>query len=58
MHDDRAVVDAVAVAHLSAPVAEGYPREEAVAEARAFLDGRPYVPREQAQRTLVSHRSW
>ena len=52
------VVDAVAVAHLSAPVAEGYPREEAVAEARAFLDGRPYVPREQAQRTLVSHRSW
>jgi GT2 family glycosyltransferase len=52
------VVDAVAVAHLSAPVAEGYPREEAVAEARAFLDGRPYVPRGEAQRTRAAHRSW
>ncbi|MFL5820519.1 MAG: glycosyltransferase [Solirubrobacteraceae bacterium] len=52
------VVDAVAVAHLTAPVAEDYRREEAVAEARAFLDGRPYLPRDDAQRTLVAHRSW
>jgi len=52
------VVDAVAVAHLTAPVAQGYRRDEAVSEARAFLDGRPYVARAEAQRTLVSHRSW
>jgi GT2 family glycosyltransferase len=52
------VVDAVAVAHLSAAVAEAYPREQAVAEAQAFLDGRPYVPRAEAQRTLAAHRSW
>jgi GT2 family glycosyltransferase len=52
------VVDAVAVAHLAAPVADSYPRAEAVAEAEAFLDGRPYVSRAEAQRTLATHRRW
>jgi GT2 family glycosyltransferase len=52
------VVDAVAVEHLRAPVAGGYGRDEAVAEARSFLDGRPYVPRAEAQRTLAVHRGW
>jgi hypothetical protein len=46
------------VAHLSAAVAEAYPREQAVAEAQTFLDGRPYVPRAEAQRTLAVHRTW
>lgn len=51
------VVDALPIAHIAAPVAGGYRHDEAVAEARAFLDGRPYVPRADAQRTLVAHRS-
>lgn len=41
------VVDATPVLHL-APVAEGYDREGAAGEARAFLAGRPYVTRDQA----------
>jgi len=52
------VVDALPVAHLSAPVADAYPRVEAVAEAEAFLDGRPYVTRPEALRTVATHRRW
>lgn len=52
------VLDALAIAHLSAPVAGVYGREGALAEARTFLEGRSYLPREQAQRTLATHRSW
>jgi GT2 family glycosyltransferase len=48
------VVDATPIRH-AVPVAEAYPREDAVAEARAFLDGRPYVRRAEA-RTLRTHR--
>lgn len=51
------VVDAVAIAHLGGAVAAAYPREQAVEEARRFLETRPYVPRAQAQRTLVAHRT-
>jgi hypothetical protein len=29
-----------------------------VAEARAFLADHPYVPADEANRTLVVHRSW
>ena len=50
------VVDATPVRHLR-PVAGDYPRDAAVAEAEAFLDGRAYVGREQAQETLAEHRS-
>jgi hypothetical protein len=42
------IVDATPVAHTLAPVAGGYSREAAVAEARAFLADRPYVTREEA----------
>ena len=49
------VVDATPVLH-AVPVAEAYPRDAAVAEARAFLATRPYVPREQANRTLRTFR--
>lgn len=52
----QGVVDALAIAHLSAPVADGYRRADAIAEARAFLADRPYLPRDQAQRTLATHR--
>ena len=52
------VVDATAVAHGLRPVAAGYDGASAIAEAREFLRGRPYVTATQAQRTLVTHRSW
>jgi len=52
------VVDAVAIRHLAAPAAAGYRREEAVAEARSFLAGRPYLSAIEADRTLATHRSW
>jgi len=48
------VVDATPVLH-TVPVAQTYPRPDAVAEARAFLAGRPYVPRAEV-RTLRTHR--
>jgi GT2 family glycosyltransferase len=49
------VVDATPVLH-TIPQAAAYPREEAVAEARAFLAGRPYVTRDEAAVTLRTHR--
>lgn len=52
------VVDATAVAHGLRPVASGYDGSSAIAEAREFLRGRPYVTAKQAQRTLATHRSW
>jgi GT2 family glycosyltransferase len=52
------VTDAVAIGHRAAPAAGSYSREEAVAEARAFLAERPYLSAEQSQRTLTTHRRW
>ncbi|HWK28856.1 MAG TPA: glycosyltransferase [Solirubrobacter sp.] len=49
------VVDVTPVRHLQ-PVAASYPRDAAIAEAEAFLDGRAYVTREEASETLVEHR--
>ncbi len=49
------IVDATPVGHTLRPAAATYPREEAIAEARAFLDGRPYVTRDDV-RTLRGHR--
>ena len=48
------VVDATPILH-AVPAAAAYGRDDAVAEARAFLDGRPYVRRDEA-RTLRTHR--
>ena len=42
------IVDATPVGHTLAPAAQGYSREAAVAEARAFLADRRYVTREEA----------
>jgi hypothetical protein len=52
------VIDAVPVEHGIRKVAASYDRREAIAEARRFLAGRPYVKAAEAQRTLVTHRSW
>ncbi|MTD46201.1 glycosyltransferase [Conexibacter sp. W3-3-2] len=49
------VVDATPVGHELRPVADTYPRDEAVAEATAFLRTRPYVPRDEV-RTVRSGR--
>lgn len=49
------VVDAAPVAHTLRPTAASYPREAAVAEARAFLADRPYVRRDEV-RTLARRR--
>lgn len=50
------VTDAVAIRHRAAPAADAYSREAAIAEARAFLAGRPYVRAEEAKRTVTTHR--
>lgn len=52
------VVDAVAIRHLAAPAGEAYSREQAVAEARAFLADRPHLSAPEAQRTLTTYRRW
>jgi len=52
------VVDAVAIRHRTAPAAAAYEREAAVAEARAFLSGRPYLSATEAGRTMTTHRDW
>ena len=52
------VIDAVAIAHRSAPAASAYSREQALGEARAFLRERPYLRAAEAQQTLVTHRRW
>jgi GT2 family glycosyltransferase len=49
------VVDATPIGHTIRPAASDYPRETAAAEARRFLDGRPYVARDDV-RTLAAYR--
>jgi GT2 family glycosyltransferase len=52
------VIDAVAIRHGAAPAGSSYSREQAVAEARAFLELHPYLSAAEAQQTLATHRSW
>jgi GT2 family glycosyltransferase len=52
------VVDAVPIRHRSRPVAAGYSREAAIAEAREFLAERPYLPASEARATVGRHGSW
>jgi GT2 family glycosyltransferase len=49
------VVDATPIAHTLRPAGDAYARDAAVAEAEAFLEGRPYVRRDEV-RTLAVHR--
>ena len=46
------VIDALPVRHEWQPIAAGYSHDEAMAEAREFLAGRPHLKRAEAQRTL------
>jgi len=52
------VVDAVSIRHRAAPAGAAYDRDAAIAEARSFLAGRPYLNAGEAGRTLTTHRSW
>jgi hypothetical protein len=49
------VVDATPIRHEGAPVATGYPSDQAIEEARAFLANRPYIRAAAAQETLTTH---
>jgi hypothetical protein len=52
------VVDATPIRHVVRPIADDYRRDDAVAEARAFLAARPSVTANEAQRTLATHARW
>jgi hypothetical protein len=52
------VVDATPIGHRLRLIAASYDRSAAIAEGREFLAGKRYVPAEEAQRTLVAHRTW
>ena len=49
------IIDAVPIRH-TRPVAASYPRDAAMAEADRFLDGKPYLTREQAAEVLEEYR--
>ena len=53
-----AVIDAVTIRHRETPSGGRYSREQAVDEARAFLQGRPYLTADEARRTLTAYRHW
>jgi GT2 family glycosyltransferase len=58
-HDWRCgVIDATPIVHRAAPAASGYSREQALAEARSFLEHRAYLRASEARQTLVTHRRW
>jgi hypothetical protein len=52
------IVDATPMRHGLRRIAAAYDRDEAIAEGRRFLAGKPYVRAADAQRTLAVHRSW
>ena len=52
------VVDATPIRHRARRIAAAYDREDAIAEGRRFLAGRPYVTASQAQQTIAAHRRW
>ncbi len=54
----QGVVDATAITHGTREIASTYDRSDALAEARRFLSDRPYTSARDAQRTLVTHRTW
>jgi len=52
------ITDAVAIHHRQAPAGSAYGREQAIAEASAFLADHPHITAEEAQRTLATHARW
>jgi hypothetical protein len=49
------IVDATPIGHTQQPAGSSYAREAAEQQARDFLDGRPYVRRDEV-RTVEVHR--
>ena len=52
------VLDALPAQHGLRRIASAYDRDAAVAEARQFLVGRPYLTASEAEHTLETYRSW
>jgi hypothetical protein len=52
------VIDATPILHGMRQIASAYDRGSAIAEAREFLSTRPYTKAIDAQRTVVTYRSW
>lgn len=52
------VIDATAIRHMTAPVADAYSRASAIAEARGFLAQRPYLSAGEANEVLAVRRRW
>jgi hypothetical protein len=52
------VVDATPIRHGLRTTATAYNRGDAIAEGQRFLADKPYVRAADAQRTLVTHRTW
>lgn len=51
------IVDSLPVKHERAPVASVYSHEKAIEEAQSFLTGKPFVRAQEAQQTIVTHRT-
>ncbi len=49
------IIDATPIVHRAAPAASSYSREQALAEARTFLERRPHLSAAEAQQTLATH---
>ena len=54
----QGVIDATPIQHGLRRIASSYDPADAIDEGREFLADRPYTPAAQANRTLVTHRSW
>jgi len=54
----QGVVDATPIQHGLRRIASSYDPADAIAEGREFLSDHSYTPAAQANRTLVTHRSW
>ena len=52
------IADATPIGHGLRRVAASYDRAEAIAEGHRFLADKPYIRASEAQRTLVTHRTW
>jgi hypothetical protein len=52
------IVDATPIRHGLRRTAAAYDRKDAIAEGKRFLADKPYVKATDAQRTLVTHRTW
>ncbi len=50
------IIDATPIAHRARPAGDAYSREQALAEARAFLSDHAYLPAAESQRTMAVHR--